>query len=377
MATNRTIRRGDGYVTERETQSGTRYQARWHDGTKWRAKTFATEEQAEDHLRQLGRKRRRGHVPDSDLTVLDAVNDYLARGASRWKPNTAATYGSIRDRVIDPTIGSRRLMDLTPRIMQQWIDELATQYAPARVEMIRAVAGGALGEAMRLGLIDTNPLAGVRMPRSRHYDHALWSEAEIATVLGAAYNDVELHTLYVVALTTAMRPGELRALKWGDVDLDAAMLTCRRTMTRDAEYRHVVGDTTKTGKPRPIALPPETVDALKRIRRDQAKRRLVAAAWSDQDLVFDRGNGAPMPQQTLWRRHKALIERTKVTPIRLHDLRHLAATLMLARGVNVKVVSEVLGHTTIATTLDIYADVLDDQRRDAASVLGDALFRRA
>src|SRR5680860_1466627 len=110
---------------------------RWHDGVRWRAKTFVTMEDAEDHLRGIGRKRRRGQdVTVSDLTLRDVVDDYLDRGASRWSPNTSATYGSIRDRTLDNAMGRRRVTDLTAPIMQRWIDELARHYSPVRLELI-------------------------------------------------------------------------------------------------------------------------------------------------------------------------------------------------------------------------------------------------
>jgi integrase len=375
MSSDRPLRRGDGFVEERTTASGEpRYLARWHDGTRWRSKTFLVDDDAYDHLRKIGARKRRGKdVSVSDLTVLDVVDDYLDRGTHRWKPNTRATYGSIRDGVINGPMGRRRVADLTPRIVQHWIDQLADQYAPARVEMIRAVLGGALKEAMRLGIIDQNPSAGVSMPKARRREPTIWSAADVATVLATVRDDVTMLAYYALALTTGMRPGELRALGWADVDLERGVVTVRRTMTRDAEYRPVIGDTTKTGRARSIAIPAATGSALKAQRRAQAERRRKTQHWRDDGLVFDRGNGAPIPQQTIARRHAAIIDRTGVPAVRLHDLRHSAATAMLEGGVPLKVVSDVLGHTTIATTADIYSHTGDVLRRHAADVLGGLL----
>jgi integrase len=371
----RQIKRGDGFITERPQRDGsTRYQARWNDGTRWRARTFPTQDEAEDHLRTIGRAKRSGrYTPDDGLTFLQSVDDYLARGRSRWRESTYRSYLTIRDRVIDTPIGTRRLTELTPRTMQYWIDDLSRTFAPARVEVIRAVASGALKEAMRLGVITSNPLSGVRMPRHRHWTSTTWTSAHVATVLAAVQDDPLMYLYYVVALSTGMRPGEIRALKWGDIDLDRAVLTCQRSMTRDVNYTQVIGTTTKTGRARTIALPDTAVTALRTHRREQAERRLARSTWHDADLVFDRGDGAPIPQQTIWRRHKDAVEQAGVPWCRLHDLRHTAATLLLEAGVSVKVISEMLGHSKIGITLDLYVSVSLDMQRRAADALGAVL----
>lgn len=375
---DRTIRRGDGYITERTLSTGeARYQARWHDGERWRAKTFRVMEDAEDHLRDIGRKkRRREYVPDAEYTLLDVVDDYLERGASRWKPNTVATYTTIRDTVIDDAIGRQLVTELDPRRMQRWIDGLSRTYSPSRIDVIRALATGALNEAMRLGVIRSNPLTGVRMPKRQHKTHTVWSADESAKALDASRDDPLLHLYYIIAVTTGMRPGEIRALKWVDIDFDRKLLTCRRTMTRDANYSPVVGDTTKTGRARVIALPEMTVEALRDHRRAQTERRLSHHAWHDGDMVLDRGNGAPLPQQTIFRKHRDLIAATGLPACRLHDLRHAAATMLLEAGVDVKVVSDMLGHANSAITRDIYQHVTETMQRTAADTLGDLVGRK-
>lgn len=378
MVTHRTVKRGDGFITERVRKDGTiGYQARWHDGARWRAKTFSTLDDAEDHLRTIGRKRRAGHsVAVSDLTVRELVEGYIDRGRRRWSTNTVATYSLLLRQQIVPSLGSVRIVDLTPVRVQRWIDALAGEVSAAVVENARTVLSGACREAVRLGLIPANPVADTRAPARPRAAKVTWTADEIERVLDTVANNVRQHAFYLVALTTAIRPGELRALQWGDIDFDAGVMQVRRTMTRTEEYRHIVGETTKTSRTRAIALPAETVTALRRLRIDQRERRLAATAWNDRDLVFDRGDGNPLAQQSVATMHRRICEAAEVRRIRLHDLRHTAATQMLRANVHPKVVADVLGHSSVTTTLDIYSHVDVSMQRSAIETLADTIVRR-
>ena len=369
---DRALRRGDGFVEERTTKGGVvRYVARWRDRDRWRGKTYDTYDDAEARLQQISRDKRSGRfVPDDELSVTDAVHDYIERGRKRWKPTTVATYTAILQNHITPGIGKVRVRDLTARRCQHFIDGLSRTFAPALVEMVRSVLGGSLKEAVRLDAIPANPMAGVRMPRKVRREPEIWSGADVATIMRVSRSDPFMHAYYAIALTTGMRPGEIRALKWTDVQMDAGTIRVSRTMTRDAEYRHVVGTTTKTGTVRVVAIPQVTIDALKRYRSAQAQRRLRTEHWADTGLIFDRGNGHVIPQQTFARMHTRMVERAGVPYVAPHGLRHTAATLLLESGVDSKIVSATLGHARTATTQDIYQHIRPAVQRTVADLLG-------
>jgi len=184
------------------------------------------------------------------------------------------------------------------------------------------------------------------------------------------------YALFLMALTTGMRAGELLALQWKDVDLNRGALQVNRSLTRGKEGWRF--DEPKTVKSRRrIKLGPTLVQALQLHRSRQAAQRLRAGIrYEDLDLVFAAENGHPMDRHNLSNRHfKPLLDAAGPSKsIRLHDLRHTYATLLLAAGEHPKIVSEALGHASIQLTLDTYSHVLPDMQQSAVDKLEDMLF---
>jgi integrase len=281
---------------------------------------------------------------------------------------------SIR-RYIVPYLSKHRLVTLTPRQVQLWIDDLvAAGYSVSIVVSAKSILSSAIKEQIQLGVRDTNPTLGVSTPKRRRAKQQTWSLIEVRQVLATVYEDPKLHAFYLTALLTGMRPGELRALMWQDIDIEAATITCRRTMTRDASFRAVIGTETKTQRSRIIAITPILLDALERWRHEQKLRRLAHASWNATGIVFDRGNGDFMPLTSLEKHHQQTIELAGVERIRLHDLRHTSATLELEAGTNPKIVAERLGHSSVMTTLDRYSHVAPDLQRSAADAMAARLL---
>lgn len=380
------ISRGDGNIRERRTADGPRFDAKWRDDSGMRAgghrtKTFATYAEAENFLADVAERKRAGiYVPDGNATVGDILSEYLRHGRARWSPNTYATYRGICERDLLPAIGALPIEQATPRNIQLFMDRFARAYSPSRVGVIRAFLTGAFKEASLLGIVHANPFAGIRTPTVRRRDTVTWQPSHIAAVLAAAKETddgrgVMWHAFYTVSLLTGMRPGEVRALMWRDVDLNLGVITCRRTITRDESNRVVIGSTTKTHASRVIPLPPSAVSTLDAYQHEQERRRLSTPGWHFTGLVFDRGNGDTLPQATVQRAHARICQSADVPRIRLHDMRHTAATLMLESGVDLKTVSAILGHRDISTTANIYAHVSTDHARSAVVALDEAINR--
>ena len=184
-----------------------------------------------------------------------------------------------------------------------------------------------------------------------------------------------VEALIVVALATGMRKGELQALRWQDIDLNAGIAKVTRTLKITPEGRRFGQAKTRYSR-RTIALPEVASEALgAHLTRQREEQALLGDSWHDHDLVFCKESGERLPTSRLdavgW--YGRLLKRAGLPPIRFHDLRHTAATLLLARGVNVKVVSELLGHSSVAVTLSLYGHVLPHMQRDAAVAMDQAL----
>lgn len=380
---DRGLRRGQGYVERRvDAQERVLFVARWPEGDRYPSKTFRVadgeheadiRDRAEQHVREMtsaARRRSGRYITPADLTVLDVVNQYLVRGESRWAPNTYATYCQKTRGCIERQIGKVRIRDLDTARVQHWIDELhRAGWQPPTIANAHIILNSACKEAVRLGILTANPATGVRLPKAKRTQHTTWTREQVGQVLAEVAAEPMWHALYRLALMTGMRPGEIRALKWSDLDLERATVTVRRTMTKDRNGRPTLGQDTKTAHPRQIALPATVVAALRVWSTEQKRVRLRTEGWVDTGAVFTGVRGVHLSLSGWQRNHVRFCEAAGVPVVTLHELRHTAATVMLSNGIPVKVVSDILGHSRIETTLNIYQHVSADLQRSATDAL--------
>ena len=373
---------GEGHITVRLTKAGVpRYAARWYEpvpGDKPRLaiETFGTMDEAEDHLRAVARAKRDGrYVSTSTLTVQQLIDDHLQRNKTGWKGATYATYRQRAYTHIIPALGNLKVVELTPARLQSWVDGLVRsgKVAPKTVEESKRVISAALNAAVRLDIIRSNPASAVRIPAQKSKAHVTWTAEEVATVLDAVLDEPMWRAVYSVVLMTGMRPGELRSLRWSDIDVTRRSIHIQRSITRTDGFTEIVGTTTKTGKDRSVSIPDDTVDALKAWRIEQAKRQLAAPHWDDGKYVFTGMEGQPLPGTSWTKFHHRLIALTGVTPITLHEMRHSNATVELEAGTHPKIVSDRLGHSRIETTLNLYSHVSPDLHRSATDALAERI----
>jgi integrase len=204
---------------------------------------------------------------------------------------------------------------------------------------------------------------------------ATLSPEQARALLETAEGD-RLEALYVLALSTGMRQGELLGLRWRNVDLDGGSLQVRATLQRTRDG--FTFSEPKTARScRQVTLTKQAVEALRGHRSRQVEERLqMGGAWEDNGLVFANEVGRPIEAGNLIRRSfHPLLERAGLPKGRFHDLRHTAATLALGKGVHPKIVAEMLGHSQIAVTLDLYSHVTPTMQRQAADALEAVLSR--
>jgi integrase len=229
----------------------------------------------------------------------------------------------------------------------------------------------ALSEAVRLEMIAVNPADAVRPPRPERPTVSIPDAQTVGRVLEAATGS-RYYTALLVSATTGMRRGEVLAVRWTDVDLDGSRLRVIGTLQR-VGHELVVSELKTDRSRRTVTLPPVAVEALRRHRREQNERRLLAGeAWVDRGLVFDNGLGGYVEPSELSHALRRAATKAGVPDLRLHDLRHSFATTLLAAGVHPKIASEALGHATIAITLDTYSHVLPGMGDVAAQAIQSA-----
>jgi len=273
---------------------------------------------------------------------------------------------------IKPSFGRVKLKSLTPaHVRGLHREKLDEGLSPATVRKIHSTLHKALAQAVADGLLPRNA-ADVKAPRPAPEEMRPLSEDEARRFLDAAEGD-PFEALYVLAVTTGLRRGELLALRWDDLDLERSTLRVARSLTRE-KGRYLMGDTkTKKGRRR-VNLTPRTVAALKAHRKRQLEERVrLAGLYEDRGLVFSTGTGAVVsPENLVKRSFKPLLKRASLPEIRFHDLRHTCATILLGRSVHPKLVQELLGHATVAMTLDTYSHYLPSMGDQAGGAMGEA-----
>jgi len=302
-------------------------------------------------------------------TVSTYLTAWLEAVKPSLRPGTWERYGEVLRQHVIPHAGRIPLSKLSPQHLQAlYANRLATGLSPTTVGHLHAILHKALADAARWGQVARNVADLVKRPRAARKEMTTLSPEQARTFIGAAQGD-RLEALYVVAISTGMRQGELLALKWHDVDLDGARLRVTATLRRTRDGL-IFGEPKSARSRRQVQLMPTAVAALRAHRARQLEERLRCPYWQDPELVFATEVGTPIECGNMMRRSfYPLLERAGLPRIRFHDLRHTAATLLLGQNVNVKVVSEMLGHSQIAITLDLYSHVTPTMQRQAIEAL--------
>jgi integrase len=287
--------------------------------------------------------------------------------AARVRQTTHVRYERAIRRHILPTLGAQPLARLGPEHLHRLYAQLLEQGLSAGgVRLVHAVLSRSLRDAYRFGLVARQATTLVTPPRMPNHVMRVMTAPEARRFLETA-KETRYHALFVLALSTGMRRGELLALRWQDVDMDRGVVRIQQAVVRAHGTLTVSEPKTARGR-RQIALAPQAIQALRQHRSQQAAERLrLGPVWRDHGLLFCSTVGTFLdPAHLTTRVFQPLLRRAALPHMRFHDLRHTAATLLLAEGVHAKVVSEMLGHATIGLTLDLYSHVLPDMQSAAA-----------
>lgn len=274
--------------------------------------------------------------------------------------------------------GRTKLGALTPgHLRQLHRQKLDRGLSRRTVNYIHVTLHKALKEAVGDALIPRNAASSVRAPRPGKPEiHPLAPDQARKLIATARETKNRFEALYVLALHCGLREGELLGLKWEDIDLSSptATLQVRRTLSQTRERGHIF-EKPKNGKGRSIKCSHKATEALRRHRARQHQERLaVGSLWQDNDLVFPTTTGTTMSgTNLLGRQFRPLLKIAGLPPVRLHDLRHTCATILLMAGKHPKYVQEFLGHASISITLDTYSHVIEGMDGGLGDVMDEAL----
>jgi integrase len=372
-------KRGNGEGTIHRRKNGgwcAQYVVHTAEGPKRRTLYGKTRQEVAHKLASALSSREDGLVFDAGKLT---VGEYLERwlGDSLRDTVRHGTFERCEQIVrlhIRPALGNLKLKTLSPAHIQGlYRDRLDSGLSPATVQKIHAVLHKALDQAVRWSLVPRNATEAVKSPRPAPEQIKPLDSEQVKTLLKAVHGDC-FEALYTLAVTTGLRQGEILGLKWEDIDLANGVIRVRRTLTRRGG-RLLLGDPKTKRSRRTVRLTEATVEALKgHLAHQMEQMERLGDLYKDQGLVFATGKGTLVNPSNLRKRSFApLLEKAGLPSVRFHDLRHTCATLLLSRNVNPKIVSEMLGHATVAITLDTYSHVLPNMQDAAARALEDAL----
>jgi integrase len=313
-------------------------------------------------------------------------------GARTLKASTLETYAIAVKRQLVPHVGSIELRALKPEHVERMIAALSATMSPKGIRNALSVLGRVLDVAERRGLVRRNVVRLVDPPRLVRREREALDVAAAKRILAAVAGDPlalppvpgdRLEALWILTLACGLRQAEVLGLRWRDVDLDAGSLRVEVVLDRQLDpakahlpprqrNRYVLTEPKTSTSRRTIALPPFVVAALRAHKRRQAEERVGAGEETEEGLVFVSPAGRPLSAGWITHRWRA-ISRAAGLDLTFHGLRRGQATLLVAMGVHPKVVSERLGHATVAMTMDVYAGVARASDQAAAALLEEAL----
>jgi integrase len=299
------------------------------------------------------------------------LEDVLSREVAQ---STLDNYGSVVKFHILPSLGKRKITDIKVADVDRLLAaKLAEGLAPSSVHRIRALISQCLDQAVRWGDLSTNVARLSRSPKLVRAEGRTLTQDEARRLLQALRGHRH-ESLYLLMLSTGMRRGEALGLRWEDLNLADGIARVKRNLKREGG-RLVTADTKTLKSRRAVNLPGPVIEALRSNREVQEKEQSdLGDAWIESGFVFTTSIGTPVDPRNLYREFTRICQRAELGRWHPHELRHSAASLMLASGVKLQVVSEVLGHSSIRMTADVYGHILDPDRQHAATAMTQVLW---
>jgi integrase len=326
---------------------------------------FKTKKDAKAALAEAETQLNNGtYISPSNMTYGEYLEVWFKSKKNNINIQTEKVYDFYLSKFILPGLGKVKLNDLKFMQIQSYINELGEDdLSSETIRKIHSIVHSSLETAIDMELLVKNPSNKIILPKRESLELKVWNEQEISSFLNIAKRD-RYFIVYHLGLSTGMRRGEILGLRWKDIDLDKRELQVKQTLSKDGKM-FLPKPKTKASR-RIINLPEKTIQSLKKLkRRAENEKKLAGGSYTDYDLVVCTQLGTPLNPSNLRRSFNRLIKSADVPSIRFHDLRHTHSTMLISKGVNIKVVSERLGHSSIRVTLDVYSHVLPTMQDEA------------
>ena len=321
------------------------------------------------------------YIEPAKISLTEYLRDWLKGYEPNLSPTTVDSYRINVEKHIIPYIGHIPLQQLKPMHVQNLYQDLLENgradgkggLSARSVLYVHRTLREALQHGVKLQLVARNVADLVTLPRANKYSATVYSEDELVQLLQIS-KDTDMEIIILLAVSLGLRRGELLGLKWSDIDLEE-----KRIIIRHNHVQTTQGNITKTPKStssiRTLELPDGLIPILQKHKDFQEdNKQKLGNSYHNDDYVYCQADGSPYCPGYISKKFAAFLKKHGLKHIRLHDLRHSNATLMLKYGVPAKVASERLGHSTIGITLDLYSHVLDDMQKEAAQKIDAGIF---
>lgn len=338
---------------------------------------FKTKKEAQAALtKTLHELNTRTYIEPSTQKFGEYLEQWLEYKKTSVAESTYRTYfGNLKTHIL-PEFENIPLANLKPLNIQQFYTKLLNekQLNHNTVRKIHTMLVNALDRAVKFDMISKNPAKQVDPPKETKAEMEVWDVDEVHTFLSVA-KESHLYMVYLIAINTGMRQGEILGLSWDGVNLEDGIIYVSQTLSNDGKT--IIATTKTAAGMRTIAIPEELAADLKRHKLEQKKHRLkMGSLYTDLNLVCATSIGTTVSASNLRRNFNIFIKKANVKKIRFHDLRHTHATLMLKQGIHPKIVSERLGHADTRMTLDRYSHLLPNMQKEAAQKFNELLYGR-
>lgn len=332
-----------------------------------------TEKQAQNLLqRKLIELETSGVAYDSKITVADFMAEWLETKKRSIEFTTYDGYQMAINNHINPHLGQVGLNKLNKATVQKFANQLCNETGVRTVRYTMMIFKQAMTKAVEWELIARSPAEGIELPKEQHAEKVVWTSEELQRFL-AVNRDNRLYNLYVLAITTGMRRGEMLALNWSDINFDTGVITINKSITAD----RIIKDTKSKSSHRKVCAPDFVIALLKEQRIKQKQWYLAAGIRPDNDAVFTTSKGTYFRPDTILGEFKKACKAADVPVVTLHSLRHLHVSILLQVGTDPKAIQHRVGHAKLSTTLDIYAHLIDDSEQETAHKIEEHLSQMA